>query len=604
MKTVCLDFETFDPWIKQGRGSGWPKGEAKFLCACTLDDEGNERVFRDSDLLCQYLKGFEAIVAHNATYEAGILWSLGFPVTDVKFICTRVLAILYNNDLMDYSLDSLSKRYLGLGKEDDLLGDEARRQGFVKTRVQNANRIAKEHMEEIYKAVPEIVERYCQTDVRLTQLLQTFLVKGRPDLVDTVDFHSDLIKALTFSRARGVVVDLQEAVRLYNKFLPEYYLAREVIEIIAPGLNTSSPKQLIKFFEAEGIVFTRFNKTTNSPKVDTEFLAGLDHPLAKAILQEKKLKKLLTNYIEPVLDLGRPDYPQVSLEYDVDITFPATIKVYPEVKIYGAAATGRASCNSPNLQQIPKRTEEGAQIRRMYKPFRGEQWYSIDFSAQEIRMIVHYGVWTRCEGAQEIATKYVNSPDYDMHQAVSEALKLAEVFGVEAKQARTYAKTINLGLAYGMSTQRLAAILGIPFGKAAFLKDKVRALVPFLAELDYQCKYVIKDKGYIKTIGGRRLRNEAQGERKATNKVVQGSSADQTWQAIVDCYRAGIIILFPIHDSLEFSAKSPLIALEVQRHMEKGTKLLVPSATEMESGPSWGELTKGIDYEGLRAVSN
>jgi len=579
MKRVVLDIETYDPWIKEGRGSGWPEKKAKFLCACTRDYLGVEKSFTDVEQLKDYLIQYDLILAHNATYEMGIMWSYGFDIESVQWGCTRILAILFNNELMDYTLDGLAKRYLNKGKTDVLLGEEATKQGLAR-RGKNPIRAAKENMEAIYESIPEVVIDYCHQDVLLTDELYIHLIDTQPDLYDTIEFHSDLMKALTLSRSRGVRVDTSVAVELYNKFLPEYKEAKAIIELIAPGLNTASPKQMIRFFEDEGVKFTRFNKKTNSPKVDTEFLQELDHPLAKAVIREKKLKKLVTNYIEPILSLARPDIEQETLSYNVDIDLPDIIMVYPEIRIYGAAATGRASCTGPNLQQVPKRTEEGAQIRRMYKPAPGEKWYSLDFSAQEIRMIVHYGVITKCEGAIDVATRYNTDPSYDMHQAVADALKIDRKDG----------KTLNLGLAYGMSTPRLAAILGLTSWRAAKLKDQVRGLVPFLAELDFQCKYVIRERGYIRTSGNRRLYNEEGGERKATNKVIQGSSADQTWKALVDCYRAGIHVLFPIHDSIEISTSDIEVVKKVKHYMEYGLTLKVPSQASVEGGNSWGEL--------------
>jgi DNA polymerase-1 len=567
---VVLDFETNDPWIRLGRGSGWPERQAKFLCAATHDSLHGMMYCSDMAVLKVYLDGFQdlTIVAHNAQYEAGVLHSYGFDIRRVTWIDTMILAKLFYNNLLDFSLDGLAKRYLGETKDDYNLGHIAKELGLVKTIAQNPVKIAKENMEKVFERSEETVKDYVIQDVNLTLKLFNYFFydeeKKERFTREVVDFHSDLIKALVLSRARGVRVHLPTARKIKEKLTIEKVEIEKQIVVAAPGVNINSSKQLAEFFTAEGVEFNTTDK--GNPSITKSWLDETDHPLGKLINRCKRLDKLVRDFIDPLLE-----FVEDGQEF---------LKVYPEIKIYGAAATGRASCSNPNLQQVPKRDEEGQLVRTMYFPFEGDDWVSLDFSAQEPRLQVHYAAKIGAPGADLLVAEFKKNIRHDLHQQVAD---LAQI-------SRKDAKTINLGLAYGMGDAKLAKSLKLTFVQAKQLKNKFNKMVPFLDTLNRFVKGTIKSRGYINSLGGRKLYNEQGFEQKALNKLIQGGSADQTWKAIVECYRAGILILFPVHDSLELSLSNVEDIKKVKHIMETCADLLVPSYADPEIGQSWGTL--------------
>jgi DNA polymerase-1 len=195
---------------------------------------------------------------------------------------------------------------------------------------------------------------------------------------------------------------------------------------------------------------------------------------------------------------------------------------------------------------------------------------------------VHYGVKLGAPGAAELAAAFKETPALDLHQRVADLAKIS----------RKEAKTINIGLSYGMGDAKLGNSLGLSFYQAKNLKFKFNSMVPFLQMIVKHSEKTIRTRGYLKTLGGRKLYNEPKFERKAFNKLIQGGGADQTNRAVVDCYRAGILIALYIHDEFALTNCTAEEAEKVKFIMENSTQLLVPSISEIEKGKSWGELKK------------
>lgn len=586
MNYIVLDLETYDPWIDQGRGSGWPEKQAKFLCAAARIKD-TMCYFTNMDMLQRNLVPGSTIIAHNAQYEAGILHSYGFDIESVTWIDTMILAKLYYNNLLSFSLDALAKTYLGEDKQDGELGEIAKELGLVKTIAQDPVKIAKKNMNLIFEHSPETVKKYVISDVSQTHKLFKFFMyddKGVQRFTqDVIDFHSDLIKGLTLARARGVRAHIPTAIQVKKELLAKKDAADQILKKDYPKLNVQSSKQLAEYFDKVGVEYPKTDK--GNPSITKQFMETLDHPLGQLVTEAKKYEKYVRDFIDPLLELSEP----IDMwGHRANSSFRPTtdnqkyLRVYPEIKIYGAAATGRGSCANPNLQQIPKRDPDGALVRKIYHPEDGETWYSLDFSSQEPRLQVHYAAKLGAKGANELVEAFRSNPKHDLHQQVAD---LAQI-------TRKEAKTINLGLAYGMGDNKLSESLKLSFPDTVSLRKRFNRLVPFLYTVDNFSKRLIKERGYLITLGGRKLYNETGFERKALNKLIQGGAADQTWTALVELYRAGIKFMFPVHDSIECSLKTRKEAEKVKQIMETCVPLLVPSFTDIESGPNWGELSK------------
>lgn len=566
---LVLDMETFDPYIEEGLGSGWPfykEGRLSILFAAYKIDNNQEEVTEDMSLLLDIVSNASTIICHNVNYDIGLLHALGADYNNARVIDTIQLAKFNNNTLFNYSLDALSSSYFNDTKTSSELGELAQRLGLVKTKAQNPVKVAMNNLDVLYKADPNLLHTYAKKDVALTYKLFNKLIS--PDF--DIDFYSDLNKALIQARSEGVRVDRHRAEVIKEKFEANLLELEYVLEDMAPGVNVNSTKQLAAYFDANGVEYHR-NENGN-PSITKDFLESCPHPLARTINKYKKYEKAVRDFIDPILE-GKRD------------------RVYPEIKIFGAAATGRMSCANPNLQQIPKRDEEiGPLVRSIYLPEKGEQWYSLDFSSQEPRMQIHFAGKIGAPGIGNLIDAFKENHAYDLHKKTASLMFNVSEANV-TKDQRNQAKTINLGLAYGMGVKKLADSLGLPLPHAQNLLKMYHCQVPFMKFMSEICSRALNSRGYIKTIEGRKLLNDGF-RHKALNKLIQGSSADQTNRALVELYRAGIKFKFPIHDSIEISAKDTIIILKAKEIMETSTPLLVPSLSEVEVGDNWGSLRK------------
>jgi len=265
--------------------------------------------------------------------------------------------------------------------------------------------------------------------------------------------------------------------------------------------------------------------------------------------------------------------------------------------------------SNPNLQQIPARNKEfGPKIRSLFIPDEGCKWGSFDYSQQEPRMTVHYAasIGEGYEGSNELIDAYKNA-SADFHQTV------AELVGIERGQA----KTIGLGLMYGMGKNKLANSLGLSREEAESLIAKYNRKVPFVKKLSDKCMETAQDKGVIRTKKGRKCRFDMWETRdfglhiaekhenavakygkdnikraytyKALNRLIQGSSADQTKQAMLDCFKKGFMPTLQIHDELCFNVENEEQAKEIKNIMENTIKFKVPFVVEYGLGKSWGD---------------
>jgi DNA polymerase I-like protein with 3'-5' exonuclease and polymerase domains len=266
---------------------------------------------------------------------------------------------------------------------------------------------------------------------------------------------------------------------------------------------------------------------------------------------------------------------------------------------------------APNLQQVPARHPTiGPMIRSLFLPEEGQLWGSADFSSQEPRLLVHYAALLNLPGAHKMVDAYNLDPNMDFHQMV------ADMAGIGRKAA----KTIGLGLMYGMGKAKLAGSLGLELDEASELINTLHQRVPFLkGTVDAVVRRIEHPgtNGSIRTLLGRKCRfplwepmawgvNKAlpreqaimqygarikrAGTYKGLNRLIQGSAADQTKAALVAAVKAGIAVpMLQIHDEIAFSVENKKAAEEAAVLMRDSVKLLVPSRVDVEVGTSWGD---------------
>lgn len=547
---LTLDFETRDPAISLKRGAGWCFEDFEILgAAYKLDDRPS--VFTSNMQELQHIvAGCRSIVAHNAQYDIGCLHRLKINYEDKLIVDTAILAKLYDNSMLSYSLDSLSKDILGDAKDYYLLKEAAESLGLRKYM---------SSMKEIFLEYPQLVADYAKKDVELTyRLSQWFKSQLYSSALDLVPFYSDLIKALVKWRSKGVLVDLEQANKSSEILHALQMQAMEEFRTYCPDVNPDSSKQLSKAFRDLGLVPAVSAKGGDS--VDTHWRSKQTHPAVLALSTVKKYTTLVRDYVDNLQDIAENG------------------RIYPEINILGAAETGRFSSSNPNIQQIPKRDPVATElIRSLYLAEFGESLYSLDFSSQEPRLQVHYAYLIGAEGADMLKTAFDHNPQHDLHQQV------AELAGIDRKTA----KTINLGISYGMGVAKLAASLKLDEKTARSLKKRYSTLTPYLNQLNSAVQESGTRKGYITTLLGRRLRMDFDRPYKALNKLIQGGAADQTAAAMVQAYREGIDLKFSVHDELVMSTASPDKARRLKAIMESIIPLEVPCYTEILTGKSW-----------------
>jgi DNA polymerase I-like protein with 3'-5' exonuclease and polymerase domains len=273
---------------------------------------------------------------------------------------------------------------------------------------------------------------------------------------------------------------------------------------------------------------------------------------------------------------------------------------------YGTVS-GRFSYSHPNLQQIPTRDPEiGKPLRNLFLPEAGESWIGADYSSQESRILMHYVVKRGLGEGHPLVVAYQQDPGADFHQLVAEQLGVS----------RFLAKTINLGMTYGMGKAKLAAQLGLSMAEAELKLNDYHNTFPFVRQIKKMCEDMASKHGVIATLSGRRCRFEKyepynvrgvtalphdealkkwprQNIRraytyKALNRLIQGSAADQNKMALLAACEAGVDVKISIHDEITASGDEGTMAT-LMKCMEEAVELNVPTPVDAAMGSTWGE---------------
>ena len=359
-------------------------------------------------------------------------------------------------------------------------------------------------------------------------------------------------------------------------------LETEAHALAGQPFNLGSPKQIGEiFFKKLGLPIVK-KTPSGAPSTDEEVLEKLaeDYPLPAKILEHRGLSKLKGTYTDKLAQLANPRTGRVHTHY-----------------AQAVAVTGRLSSNDPNLQNIPVKTAEGRRVREAFVAPAGSVIASADYSQIELRIMAHI--------SGDEALLHAFTAGLDVHRATA-----AEVFGVPLDQVsseqRRYAKVINFGLIYGMSSFGLARNLGIETKAAAAYIDRYFQRYPGVKNYMDETRLSAKAKGYVETVFGRRLYlpeiNSPNGprrsgaERAAINAPMQGTAADliklsmNAVQQILDDERRGTKMIMQVHDELVFEvpeAEVEWVRTEIPRLMAGVADLRVPLLAEIGFGPNW-----------------
>jgi DNA polymerase I-like protein with 3'-5' exonuclease and polymerase domains len=598
---IAIDLETKDPDLKE-LGAGWATGSGHII-GIAVAVEGASWYFPirhanggnlDAKMTLNWLRDVCGMpgctyVFHNAMYDVGWLTREGITIAG-RIVDTMVAAPLLDENRFSYSLNSVGADYLKERKDERTLQEAAKSMGL-------------NPKSEMWKLPAHFVGRYAEQDAALTlrlwQHLSALIVDQ--ELSSIFDLEMRVLKVCLAMRKRGVRVDLEKAEGVKRRLhQEEESILLAIRKETGVDVNIWAANSVAKAFDALDLFYPRTEKT-QAPSFTRNFLSNNAHPMAKQIVRARELNKARTTFIDSIANHavnGRIHAEMHQLRSDD-----------------GGTVTGRFSYSSPNLQQIPARNEEiGPLIRGLFLPEEGEQWGSFDYSSQEPRIVVHYANLLKLRGADQFVSAYAEDPNTDFHQLA------ADIVGVPRKQA----KTINLGLFYGMGVNKLAEQIGLDFTSAKELFAVYHDKVPFVRELSSCVTASADRKGVIRTLLGRRCRfdkweprafgsnkaysfeeaRQVYGETtllkraftyKSLNKLIQGSAADQTKKAMVDLFEAGITPTIQIHDELALSISSRKQAETVMQMMQECVELAVPSLVDAEFGPSWGEATKKLE---------
>jgi DNA polymerase-1 len=510
-------------------------------------------------------------IGQNLKYDSHVLANYRIQLRGIKDD-TMIKSYVLNSIASRHNMDDLSEHYLKHKtiKFSDVAGTGKNQLTFNQIDI-------------------DIAAPYACEDVIVTNMLnQVFEEKiEQYSLLKKLyqDLEIPLISTLVNIERNGVVIDpikLSEQQKdIKNRMLQ---LQEEAYKTAKQEFNLESPKQVSEIlFGEDGLKLEPKKKTPKgAPSTNEEALKLLEHPLAETILNYRTLTKLNSTYLEALPKQIDQKTQRLHTSYHQAVT-----------------ATGRLSSTSPNLQNIPIKTEDGAKIRSAFIAQKGNRILAADYSQIELRIMAHL--------SNDEALIHAFNRDLDIHSATA-----AQIFSIDinevTKDHRRKAKAINFGLIYGMSAFGLAKQIGISRTEAKNYIDSYFETYTGVAEFMEQTKVLAKTQGYVETVLGRRLylpdvnsRNKMAQQhalRTAINAPMQGSSADIIKQAMIDIDSwinqndIDIKMIMQVHDELVFEVPEDIIDScknRIEELMSNAIKLSIPLKVDVGVGNNWQE---------------
>lgn len=536
MKTVAFDTET--------RGLNWFDEDERAFLATWADEAGEYKAdLSDEAQVGQFhdqIKAAQVIAGHNLKFDIHqARETLGIDVLELG-------AELHDTDLMSRVLhpEGQNKSRSGHGLKENakvyLRADAADDEEAIKAMGKSIGlRTIKQKgaYYDIWRAYPEVMEQYALMDARFTYDLLEKWAPQLGDLKRIYDMEMKVLPVLVRAEARGVATD-QEAVReLKQRFTQELqvvheYLARELGEQALGG--EGSDEALIEALLKHGIPL--YQKTDTGKLATNKFALQefeKDFELIAKLFEHRRLERFLTTYIGAVdgRDVVHCNFGQCS------------------------AWTGRMSCRSPNLQNLPKRA--GKEVRAVFAPRPGHAFVVSDYESIEPRLLAYYlgdaGYKALiAEGRDPYAYAAVRVWGGEM----GDYLK-----GTSGEPRRSLVKAIQLAISYGAGARRVAAMLrDVDYEcddidiEAKRIISAVKAALPGYYKLMKRIRDKIERVGYVNTIMGRKNPVNKEKSYVGMNALIQGSAADIMKQGLVNVDAAvtplGGIPLLVVHDEV------------------------------------------------------
>ena len=638
--TVAVDIETYDPNLKT-KGLGAIRNDG-FICGIAVAT-GKETAYfplRHSDIFIDYKRDekiWDALnekifqnenitkVFHNAMYDVCWIRAVTGMKMKGRIVDTMIAASVIDENRFKYSLDSLSKDYLN---------EEKYKYDLQQKTLEWSGGTVKDPMTNMHKLPASIVKEYAKQDVNLTYKLWNLFNKKIDEVLyikedgeqktcrQIFELETKLFLCLVDMKFKGVRIDVAKAIefgRHLKKRREQILKAIESLTTVRVDIwAAASIKKLLDHLHIKDYKVTPKSKMPQLPK---DYLKTHSNKCLRMIAKAREYDKAANTFIDGLL------------EYVHEGRIHADINQIRSDS--GGTVTGRFSMSNPNLQQIPAKGFIGQKMRELFIPEEGCKWGSFDYSQQEPRIVVHYAIKLGLPGTENLQEEF-NKDDADFHQIV------ADMANISRKQA----KTINLGLFYGMGKIKLQRELGLDQRQARELFNEYHGRVPFVRQLSQELITFAKDNRLLFTLYDRFCRfdkwettnkewnpeinrfNEVplytkeqameafKAEMldkykenkidsnymdyfdryytpaftyKALNRLIQGSAADMTKKSMVDLYEKGIIPHIQIHDELCFSITDHEPKL-IKETMEQTIPLEVKNKVDYESGPNWGSI--------------
>jgi DNA polymerase I-like protein with 3'-5' exonuclease and polymerase domains len=542
-----------------------------------------------------------------------------------RIVDTMIAASVIDENRFKYSLDALSKDYLN---------EEKYKYDLQQKTLEWSGGTVKDPMTNMHKLPASIVKEYAKQDVSLTHKLWKLFDKKIDEVLYTKDdgeqktcrqifeLETKLFLCLVDMKFKGVRIDRSKAI-LFGKHLKKRrdQIIKAIESITTIKVDIWAAASIKKLLDHLCIKDYKVTPKSKMPQLPKDYLRKHNNKCLRMIAKAREYDKAVNTFIDGLLEYVH----EGRIHADINQIRSDT----------GGTVTGRFSMSNPNLQQIPAKGYIGGKMRELFVPEEGCKWGSFDYSQQEPRIVVHYAIKLGLPGTESLKDEF-DRDDADFHQIV------ADMANISRKQA----KTINLGLFYGMGRIKLQRELGLDQRQAKELFNEYHSRVPFVRQLSQELIAFAKENKLLFTLHDRFCRfdrwettnkewnpetnrfNEVPlytkeqameafkaemldkykenkidpnymdyFERyytpaftyKALNRLIQGSAADMTKKAMVDLHDKGIIPHIQIHDELCFSTTDHESEL-IKSIMEKTIPLEVKNKVDYESGPNWGTI--------------
>lgn len=550
-------------------------------------------------------------VFHNAQFDCKMLAAAGIQMPLDRVECTVVRACLINEHESSifpwtkrpgsYALEDLAQKYLGEGKEEPWEELAAIFGGRATRNVQIAN---------LQHAPWPLVKKYQEKDAVLALRLYLYQEEEikRQGLEEIVAFEKRLFPVLARRAMAGIRVSAEAAEQAVDRLgqVIEQEQAKFENMIGIKGFNVNSGPQVKELFDPvkkDGIWVSRLTGdelgTTKSgnPSINAEILNGIDNPIAESIVEIRSLIKTRDTFLQGHV-LGH----MVG-----DRVYPTINQTKGET---GGTGTGRLSYQDPAMQQIPSRNKDVARIvKTCFLPEVGQKWLSTDMNSFEVRVFAHLVSLYN----PALLRIYERNPKTDFHQYV------ADLMGVPrdaTRQGQANAKQLNLSMIFNSGRGAIAAKIGLPWEWSEFtiesgrekgqkiryrkpgpeairLIDQYHEAVPGVKVLADRAQRISEDRGYIKTLTGRRLRCiNGYKSYKQSGLLIQATAADYNkmmWMGLDEALQeVGSSLILNTHDSFDASSDDPVRDSKIMQEVAKTLPSRVPLLLDINGyGDDW-----------------